>query len=126
MPNEHPEIGPALQSHLSGSLPRTRETAGEGTFASGPGEAPVDLSGLLAEPMSPDELGWLAHYRVLKVLGRGGMGVVFMAEDTHLRRVVALKAILPEYAGSASARERFLREARACAALKSDHVVTLY
>jgi phosphate ABC transporter phosphate-binding protein len=76
--------------------------------------------------MSPEELGWLAHYRVLKVLGHGGMGVVFQAEDTHLQRTVALKVILPAVAANPLARDRFLREARAGAALKSDHVVTIY
>jgi urea transport system substrate-binding protein len=76
--------------------------------------------------MAPDELGWLAHYRVLKVLGRGGMGMVFQAEDTHLRRIVALKVILPEFAADPLARERFLREARAAAGVKNDHVVTIY
>ena len=85
-----------------------------------------DFAALLAPPLSPDEMGWLAHYRVLKVLGRGGMGMVFQAEDTHLQRPVALKVILPEYAASPLARERFLREARAGAALRSDHVVTVY
>jgi serine/threonine-protein kinase len=54
------------------------------------------------------------------------MGVVFQAEDTQLQRVVALKVILPENATNSEARERFLREARACAALHNDHVVTIY
>jgi urea transport system substrate-binding protein len=85
-----------------------------------------DVTRLLAPPMSPGELGWLAHYRVLQVLGRGGMGAVFLAEDTHLQRPVALKVILPNLASSGTARERFLREARAAAALKTDHVVTVY
>ncbi len=83
----------------------------------------------LTEPGHPStepELDWLAHYRILKVLGRGGMGVVLLAEDTHLQRCVALKVILAEYADSLVARERFLREARTAAAIKNDHVVTIY
>src|SRR5262249_51365811 len=88
--------------------------------------APQDYASFLAEPLSPGELGWLARHPVLELLGRGGMGMVFEAEDAHLRRVVALKVILPEYAALPGARERFLREARASAALKSDHVVTIY
>jgi serine/threonine protein kinase len=63
---------------------------------------------------------------VLAVLGAGGMGVVFRAEDPHLARPVALKAILPGMAASDSARQRFLREARAAASIKHDHIVTIY
>jgi urea transport system substrate-binding protein len=92
----------------------------------GGSEREVNLSSFLSAPTSPDELGWLANYRVLKVLGRGGMGVVLRAEDIHLQRIVALKVILPEIAANPVARERFLREARAGAQLKSDHVVTIY
>jgi urea transport system substrate-binding protein len=54
------------------------------------------------------------------------MGVVLQAEDTQLQRIVALKVILPEFAADPTARERFLREARAGAALKNDHLVTIY
>src|SRR5262249_28646798 len=51
---------------------------------------------------------------------------VLQAEDTHLQRPVALKIILPDEGGSPTARARFLREARAAAALHNDHVVTVY
>ena len=54
------------------------------------------------------------------------MGVVFQAEDPQLQRLVALKAMLPTLAASASARQRFLREAQAAAAVKHDHIVTIY
>src|SRR6478609_195129 len=84
-----------------------------------------DLS-FLARPQAADELGRLAHYRVLKILGKGGMGMVFMAEDTRLHRVVALKVMLPTIARKAVARDRFLREARATAAIEHDHIVTIY
>ena len=80
----------------------------------------------LAPPQAPDELGRLGPYRVLQVLGAGGMGVVFRAEDPQLQRLVALKAMLPGLAASDSAKQRFLREARAAAALKHDHIVTIY
>src|SRR5262249_46047602 len=65
-------------------------------------------------------------YRVLKILGAGGMGVVYQAEDVHLQRLVALKAMLPTLATSAAARQRFLREARAAAAIEHDHIVAIY
>jgi serine/threonine protein kinase/predicted ATPase len=86
---------------------------------------PVSLS-FLSPAFERDELGWLAHYRVLKVLGQGGMGVVLLAEDTQLQRPVALKVIRPEIGQTLSNRERFLREARAMAQVRSDHVVTVY
>ena len=54
------------------------------------------------------------------------MGIVFQAEDTHLNRAVAVKAMLPEVAKKTSARERFLREARAAAALEHDHIVAIF
>jgi serine/threonine protein kinase len=80
----------------------------------------------LAAPKQPDEIGRLGPYRVLKVLGKGGMGVVFLAQDPQLRRSVALKAMLPEFATEPTARRRFLREARAAAGLKHDHIVAIY
>jgi urea transport system substrate-binding protein len=80
----------------------------------------------LAEARGPDELGWLGPYRIRAVLGEGGMGVVFDAEDSQLRRRVALKILKPELALTPLLRERFLQEARAAAALPSDHVVAIY
>src|SRR5205807_1160956 len=80
----------------------------------------------LAPPERPDEIGRLGSYRLLKVIGAGGMGVVFEAEDTQLRRPVALKALRPLLASNEMARKRFLREARAAAKINHDHVVTIY
>jgi hypothetical protein len=91
----------------------------------GPAPAP-EAYDFLAPPQAPGELGRLAHYRVLRVLGAGGMGVVFHAEDTQLERPVALKAMRPAAAAAPSARERFLREARAAAAIEHDHIVPIY
>jgi tRNA A-37 threonylcarbamoyl transferase component Bud32 len=80
----------------------------------------------LAPAQQPDEIGRLGPYRVLKVLGTGGMGMVFQAEDSHLRRHVALKVMRPEMAATASSRQRFLREARAVAAIEHESIVPIY
>ncbi len=68
----------------------------------------------------------LGPYRVVKELGRGGMGAVFAAIDTRLERRVALKVMLPQFAADPNAKARFLREARAAARIKHDNVVTVY
>ncbi len=90
------------------------------------GSVPAEWTAFLAPPQSPDEIGRLGSYRILGVLGRGGMGIVFRAEDPQLGRPVALKALLPALAASPSARQRFFREAKAAAALKHPNVVTIF
>src|SRR5207302_159664 len=85
-----------------------------------------DPSSMLAPPQGPGELGRLGAYRVLAVLGGGGMGMVFQAEDTTLRRPVALKVMRPTLAASPTARQRFLREAQSAAAVRHDHIVTIH
>jgi predicted Ser/Thr protein kinase len=85
------------------------------------------IASILSPPESDDEIGRLDRYRVFDVLGVGGMGVVFLAEDTDLKRKVAVKAMLPRIAASSPlARERFLLEAQATARIKHDNVVTIY
>lgn len=86
----------------------------------------ADLYDFLEPAESEDELGRLGQYRVMKLIGAGGMGVVFMAEDPTLKRKVAIKAMHPALAASAGARERFMREAQATAAIEHDHIVTIY
>src|SRR5580692_7070818 len=86
----------------------------------------IELKAILAPAQGPDELGRLAQYRVLKELGRGGMGMVLLAEDSHLRRLAALKIILPRFAQDPAACERFLREARSAAKIHHDNVVTIH
>jgi urea transport system substrate-binding protein len=126
MAKEKSKADPLFQDVRSGPSSATGDTMDSGAGMTEGTEPPLNLSALLSPPSGPDELGWLAHYRVLQVIGRGGMGAVFRAEDSHLLRIVALKVILPEYAANQLARDRFLREARASAAVKSDHVVTIY
>lgn len=100
-----------------------------------PAEPPVDRSNQtvvqkgdrtldsLGQPTAVSQVGC---YHVIRELGRGGMGVVYEAVDPSLHRRVAVKVMVDEHASNHLARERFLREARAAAALKSDRVVTIY
>ena len=68
----------------------------------------------------------LAHYRVLSLLGKGGMGEVFLAEDTRLHRKVALKVLLPEVAQDTEKLARFEQEARAASALSHPNAAHIY
>jgi serine/threonine protein kinase len=68
----------------------------------------------------------ISHYRVLEKIGEGGMGEVYLAEDSRLDRKVALK-ILPEHLSErADLRERFERDARAVSSLNHPHICTLH
>ncbi len=80
----------------------------------------------LAPSDRADSLGRLGKYEVLRVLGQGGMGVVFAAFDNSLRREVAIKVPSAALGATQDAHERFMREARAIAAVKHEHIVTMY
>jgi serine/threonine-protein kinase len=90
------------------------------------GQAADDTLAFLRPPGEPGHLGRLNHYEVIEVVGRGGMGVVLKAFDSHLHRIVAIKVMTSALATSASARQRFHREARAAAAVRNEHVIDIH
>ncbi len=96
---------------LQGSIPE----AFSKTITIGPAVKGLEKNALFAN-----------KYRVIGEIGRGGMGVVLKAEDTKLKRPVALKLLPADLSRSAEARERFVREAQAAAALDHPHICTVY
>ena len=68
----------------------------------------------------------VGHYRLTAKLGAGGMGEVFLAEDTRLERKAAIKFLPAEWAGDPGRRQRFLTEAKAASALNHPHVCVVY
>jgi len=86
-----------------------------------------DVSLQFLQPATdPAYLGRLAHFDVMRVLGRGGMGIVLEAFDSKLQRHVAIKVLDPDLADDELARQRFCREARAAASITHENVVAVY
>jgi serine/threonine protein kinase/tetratricopeptide (TPR) repeat protein len=90
----------------------------------------IDIAFLPGPDRASDPLGLagrtISHFVVGEALGAGGMGVVYRADDTRLGRAVALKFLLPPYNLDAAAKTRFLREAKAVAALDNPNLCALY
>ncbi len=116
-PSTKPEDTSAIQAPAS-ELP------------AGQAEQPVPVRhkslAFLQPGTQPGSLGRLGHFEVLELLGKGGFGIVLKAFDDKLQRLVAIKVLGPQLTGSANARSRFVREARAAAAVNSKYVVSTY
>ena len=85
-----------------------------------------DELSFLSKTSEPGRIGRLGEFQVVRMVGRGGMGVVLHAFDSALERDVALKVLSPELSSNSTARQRFCREARAAAAVTHDHIVAVH
>ncbi len=85
-----------------------------------------ELLGFLQESRNPELLGRFGRYEVFEMIGRGGMGILLKARDPLLDAIVAVKVLNPHLAPSATARMRFIREARAAAAITHNNVIRIH
>jgi serine/threonine protein kinase len=133
---QHLEQCPACQTKLhalageEGDWSQAREVLSSHTDRSHiarPDEWAETLSRkLLSPPSHPEMLGRIGRYDIERLLGSGGMGIVFKGFDTELHRTVAIKVLAPSLAFHGSARHRFAKEARAAAAVVHEDVVPIY
>lgn len=123
----------AKQSWLESELPcSTASDQSNITLEFGPtlDDSAIDVDRIslefLGPPTHPELLGRLGRYDILKVIGKGGMGVVLKAFDNELHRMVAIKILADHLASNSSARRRFAREAQAAAAVIHHNVIPIY
>jgi serine/threonine protein kinase len=123
VPARPPAPAPAAANPLPLGEGLTAALSDDTPSAADSGDPNLDF---LAPPQKADEMGRLGPYRVLKILGAGGMGIVLQAEDPALKRPVAVKVMRPELAKDEIARQRFLREAQATAAIEHHNIVHIH
>ena len=91
-----------------------------------PVAALAEIRSFLEPPRHPEMLGRIGKYEIECEIGRGGMGIVLKGFDSELNRPVAVKLLAPHLASCGTARQRFVREARAAAAVVHENVVAIY
>lgn len=119
--SEHDRMHTPVENKVPRVTPITHDTVSRGPTADQPTEEHVNIVQL--DHVFPEKFG---QYRVLKLLGNGGMGSVYLAEDPLLQRRVAIKTLRPELANHRVSKERFFREAILVSGLKHEHIVTIY
>lgn len=122
---EAPDLLPAVAEAIAAVDQLGRLAAPDPTADLGESSGPSP-GGRDRPPADPPDPARIGDYRVVRRLGRGGMGTVYAADDPRLGRRVAVKVMRPEVSARPGYRERFLREARAAAAVEHDHVVPVY
>jgi serine/threonine protein kinase len=118
-----------LAAHLPGQAAGAMRRYGSGPMTSPGDSAQKTEAGIdRIVPIASDlRIGTtLASYRLESIIGRGGMGVVYLAEHVHLHRKVALKLLVPDLMESEDFRERFIRESRIAASIHHPNIVTVY
>jgi len=124
LPSRESAYWSALQAAKELDDPSTQATFVPGTTPGG--AKPTESIDFLEPSDDPAFLGRLGHFDVTRLIGRGGMGLVFEAHDKYLHRTVAIKVLDPQLANDDVSKQRFCREARSAAAISHDHVVPVY
>ncbi|WP_020468782.1 bifunctional serine/threonine-protein kinase/formylglycine-generating enzyme family protein [Zavarzinella formosa] len=125
-PNLTPEDFCRSASELSPEAARVLQSINFESGVAGTFTQPRSAGSASSVPSSAPEPTKLGAYAIRRKLGQGGMGTVYLGMDSRLDREVAVKVMRPEISANPEARARFLREAKAMAAVKHDHVATIY
>jgi uncharacterized protein (TIGR03067 family) len=124
--HSHEEAGSFLETPVASSGNPGQPAIGETTAEAGADRGAAADFSFLQPSDQPGHLGRLGHYEILEKVGAGGFGLVFKARDESLERIVAIKVLNPQFAGNSAARRRFIREAKAAAAIRNEHVIAVY
>lgn len=123
---EELEMGKQLSSQIRHATPQQLSETSAPDVTPLPKRVTTGDLDFLEPSDDPAYIGKLQHFQIARVIGRGGMGIVLEAFDTHLHRNVAVKVLNPSYQANDVAKQRFCREGRAAAAISHEHVVPMY